>query len=149
MENHTPDQFYPLLNNSELHTQKLGQILGVFYASNQKYFTVEQLREATSLSVVEIERALLLLYKLGDIDVAKDTVNENHFFVNIEGSIKHIKANVKQHKELLNTLEIIMNKRNNANEQLNDFIKDTIVFNSEVLDYICLKLKEHFNYKNI
>ncbi len=147
METITQVQFYPILNNAKLTSPTLGSILETFYASNQKYFTVEQLHKATKLDVEEIKKALDLLGNLGDVGVAKkDSFVDRHFFLDTDGSIEHLKNSVRDSKNVLNILEKVLEQRNGENHSLDSFIKNTIVFYSEILDFITLKIDEHFNH---
>ncbi|GAA3604550.1 hypothetical protein Q4Q39_09325 [Flavivirga amylovorans] len=142
----TQKQFYPIFNNSAFYPKTLSSVLSIFYVSNQKYFTVAQLKEETQLSETEIEDALSLLHSLGDVGEKKNAFSERHFFVDTDGSIKNIKNSIKQSKCLLNVLEKILEKRNNTNEALNTFIKKAIMFYSETLDFISIKTEEYFKH---
>ncbi|WP_350284688.1 hypothetical protein [uncultured Croceitalea sp.] len=145
METRQRVQFYPILNNAILSSPTLGSILGAFYASNQKYFTVKQLQESTDLSETEIVSTITLLKRLGDIGTSENTgCVEDLFYIDTDGSVDQLRMSVTESKKLLNVLEQIMEHRDNSNEPLNAFIRNTIVLYSEVLDFIEFKIDEHF-----
>ncbi|UII74787.1 hypothetical protein LV716_10975 [Flagellimonas sp. HMM57] len=146
METNTQVQLYPILNNRVLTPPSLSSILEIFYASNQKYFTVEELQKVTQLQVEEIENALALLNNLGDVGISrKESFVDQHFFLDIDGSIKNLKHSVQDSKNVLNILEKVLEQRNGENQPLESFIKNTIIFYSEILDFITLKIDEHFD----
>ena len=100
METQQKVQFYPILNNKILNSNNLGSILGTFYASNQKYFTLKQLQTLTDLSESEIESTIKLLNKLGDVGIsAHKNLDDNQFFIDTEGSINQLRNSVIESKK--------------------------------------------------
>ncbi len=146
MELQQTKQVFPILNSSDFFPPTLGRILWVFYASNKKYFTVKELKCSTSLEEDAIVKALHVLKSFGQIDyINTNSVFANQFFVDTNGSIQCLKNSIAESKNLLDILENIIENRDSSNHTMNAFIKNTILFYSEILDFIDIKTKEHFN----
>ncbi|WP_299255600.1 hypothetical protein [uncultured Aquimarina sp.] len=149
MESQTAIQFFPMLSGGEFYPVMFSKILSAFYTSNQKYLTRGELQFKANLTVDEINYGLQFLISLGEISIeGKNVLSETYYSFNTEGHIKNFRNSISKSKDLLTTLERTVDRRDNSNQMLNDFIKDTVVFYSEVLDYIEIKIREHFNSKN-
>ncbi|WP_271784768.1 hypothetical protein [Aquimarina algiphila] len=148
MESQTATQFFPILSGGKFYPVTFSKILSIFYTSNQKCFTIEELQFKTNLSIDEIKYGLLFLISIEEISKEeKNILSEVCYSFNIEGHIKNLKDSVSTSKKMLDALENTVDQRDTSNLMLNDFIKETIVFYSEVLDYIEIKINEHFNCK--
>lgn len=142
MELQSAINLFPVLNNESYNPITLSKILWVFYASNQKYFTIEELRLKTNLNEKEIKEAIIALKSLGDVASSNQLIDDL-FFVDINGSIKNLHNGVCRSKNALILLEIIADNRDHSNIALSDFIKKTILIYSEVLDFMDIKIKEY------
>ena len=147
MELQSAINLFPVFNSENYHPVTLSKILWVFYESNQKYFTIDQLKSKTDLEEKEIQEALEALNSLGDIATRHQHVDET-FFVDVNGSIKNLKNGVSRSKNALILLETIVDSRDESNPTLNDFIKKIILIYSEVLDFMDEKVNEYFNTNN-
>ena len=148
MDIQSSSHLFPLLNRREIYPLALGKILWTFYASNQKYFTIEELQQYTHLQKEEIKAALSILNNLGEVNSNVEPDNLNQFYIDIAGCIKSLTDTIAQNRNILDILEKVIETRDTSNQELNAFIKDAIVFNSEILDFIEKKMTEHFNTEN-
>ncbi|WP_346883867.1 hypothetical protein [uncultured Algibacter sp.] len=150
MELQTAKQFFPILSGGEFYPMALGRILAVFYTSNQVEFTKEELQCATNLSEDEISNGLMSLTSLGEVvKTSKNTLSTPYFSLSTQGSINNLENNIEKSRGLLDSLEQNLDARDASNQALNNFIKETIIFYSEVLDFTELKVAEHFNTKRL
>lgn len=150
MEPQTSKQYFPILSGGEFYPVTLSKILSAFYTSNQKELTIEELRHKTNLTKDEVNNGLTFLNSLGEITkISKSTLTTAHFSFSTQGSIQNVKKNIEKSRDLLDVLEQILDARDTSNQALNNFIKESIVFYSEVLDFIELKTGEHFNSKRL
>lgn len=149
MEQQTRIPFFPIFSGGTFYPETLSRILSAFYVSNQKQLTIRALRNKTNLTNKEIRTGLQFLSGLGEVTkMSKDTLSSAYFSFNVPGNIENLKGNIKKSKDLLTVLEQILDRRDSSDQKLNTFIKDTIVFYSEVLDFMDIKIKEHFKPTN-
>lgn len=150
MESRKVKHFFPILSGDEFYPITLGIILSAFYTSNKKELTIKELQYKTNLTNYEIVSGLQFLRSLGEVTKnSKNTLTLAHFAFNAQGSLENLKTNIKKSRDLLHVLEQILDSRDNTNQALNNFIKETLVFYSEVLDFMELKAGEHFNTKKL
>jgi DNA-binding transcriptional regulator GbsR (MarR family) len=149
MEQQTRIPFFPIFSGGTFYPETLSRILSAFYVSNQKQLTIREIRNKTNLSNKEILTGLQFLSGLGEVtNMSKDKLSSDYFSFNVPGNIENLKENIKKSKDLITVIEQILDRRDSSNQKLNTFIKDTIVFYSEVLDFMDIKIKEHFKLTN-
>lgn len=123
-----------------------GKILGLFYISDQKYFTFEELMKELNVSKSAISKALKLLLEIGEVNYKKIEGNKRkrHFYLDIQGNIDRLERLVNAYYMQTQLLEETLEFRSSNNQELNNFIKTSIKFNKEALYYFDKKIKEHF-----
>ncbi|WP_299183946.1 hypothetical protein [uncultured Aquimarina sp.] len=148
MEQQTANHFFPILSGGKFYPVSLGRIVLAFYASNQKELTKYELQHKTNLTDDDIVNGLKFLSSLGEVTKSPtDTLTTTYFSFSTQGSIKSLENNIEKSRVVLDGLENILDARDTSNQSLNNFIKESIIFYSEVLDYIEIKITEHFNSK--
>jgi DNA-binding MarR family transcriptional regulator len=149
MENQQITQVFPLLQKQEFYPTNMGKILSVFYKSNQKYFTFEELEEQTNIEAEDLQNTLDQLEERDEINDITSIEDSNHkrYYLNVKGSIKNLQITIQTNKQLIALLEKIVDARDSSNQDLNQFIKQSISFNSEVLDFMEKASVEYFTKK--
>jgi len=146
MEKKSVIYLFPILQNRELYPKDLGKVLGMFFTSNQKYFTIEEMERQTLMNKTNLNSALDLLVKQGNINTI--ALNSDRlsplFYFDAKSSFLRLQMNIAENRLLLELLEKVVIMRGASNVELNEFIKNTIAFNSEVLDFIDKTSKEYF-----
>lgn len=123
-----------------------GKILGLFYTSNSKYLTFEEIKEGIGVSKSATSKALTFLYTLNEVSYIYDENNSRLrlFYLDIKGSIDRFNSIVDAYTMQTVLLKEILKARNNENEELNNFIKKTIAFNEEATTYMKQKTEIHY-----
>jgi DNA-binding MarR family transcriptional regulator len=149
MENQQITQVFPLLQKQEFYPINMGKIWSVFYKSNQKYFTFEELEEQTNIEAEDLQNTLNQLEERDEINDITSIEDSNHklYYLNVKGSIKNLQITIQTNKQLIALLEKIVDARDSSNQDLNQFIKQSISFNSEVLDFMEKASVEYFTKK--
>jgi DNA-binding MarR family transcriptional regulator len=149
MENQQITQVFPLLQKQEFYPTNMGKILSVFYKSNQKYFSFEALEEQTNIEAEDLQNTLDQLEERDEINDITSIEDSNHkrYYLNVKGSIKNLQITIQTNKQLIALLEKIVDARDSSNQDLNQFIKQSISFNSEVLDFMEKASVEYFTKK--
>jgi DNA-binding MarR family transcriptional regulator len=149
MENQQITQVFPLLQKQEFYPTNMGKILSVFYKSNQKYFTFEELEEQTNIEAEDLQNTLDQLEERDEINDITSIEDSNHkrYYLNVKGNIKNLQITIQTNKQLIALLEKIVDARDSSNQDLNQFIKQSISFNSEVLDFMEKASVEYFTKK--
>jgi DNA-binding MarR family transcriptional regulator len=149
MENQQITQVFPLLQKQEFYPTNMAKILSVFYKSNQKYFTFEELEEQTNIEAEDLQNTLDQLEERDEINDITSIADSNHklYYLNVKGNIKNLQITIQTNKQLIALLEKIVDARDSSNQDLNQFIKQSISFNSEVLDFMEKASVEYFTKK--
>ncbi|MGH1383448.1 hypothetical protein [Kordia sp.] len=123
-----------------------GKILGLFYTSNAKYLTFEEIKEGISVSKSATSKALTFLYTLNEVSYIYDENNSRLrlFYLDIKGSIDRFNSILNAYTVQTTLLKEIQKTRNNENEELNGFIEKSIAFNEEATVYMKQKLEFHY-----
>ncbi|TPN86935.1 hypothetical protein [Aquimarina algicola] len=149
MENQSYIHLFPLLIRREFYPPAMGKILKAFYSSNKKYLSLEELKSKTQLNQNEIEEVLNKLKVVGEVKHDATTMAEQDlFYLDTEGCIESLHTIIEENRILIEFLEEIIETRDSSNKALNQFIKSSIAFNSEVLDVIERTFKEYFTKKD-
>lgn len=127
--------FYTLVSKDKGYSPIAGKMLGLFLVSNQKYFTFEELMEELSISKSATSKTLKFLIEIGEIDFIKSKENKRKrlFYFNIKGATNRYKRKIKEYTVQTQLLEKTLELRDDSNLELNDFIKNRILFAKEVI----------------
>lgn len=125
-----------------------GKIMGLFFISNQQYFTFEEIMEAVNASKSATSKAIKLLLSFNEINFVtlKEHKRRRHFYLDVEGNVKHIQRVVDAYYMQTELLKHTLTLRDNNNKKLNRFIETSIDFNTDVLNYIEEKIKEYYHF---
>lgn len=124
-----------------------GRILGLFYTSDQKYFTFEEIKEALSISKSATSKALTFLDNIEEVSYVYDKNNKRLrlFYLNVIGMVKRIHLVLEGYKEQERLFKEVLKIRSEENQQLNNYIEKNILFSQDVLGFVQEKLELHFN----
>ncbi len=123
-----------------------GKIIALFYISNQKYLTFEEIMEILQISKSATSKALKFLTDLGEVSFITKAENsrKRYFYISIKNSLKSLtdwkNSLVVRQNILQNTLQM----RNQENPELTTFIQQQIAFINDISAYIEQKIQEHF-----
>ncbi|WP_298420465.1 hypothetical protein [uncultured Kordia sp.] len=139
------DSFGELLSNDN-YPPIAGRILGLFYTSDQKYFTFEEIKTALNISKSATSKALSFLNQINEVAYTYDEHNKRLrlFYLNIEGLVKRISTVLEAYKLQSKLFEQVLNLRNDDNSTLNNYIEKSILFSEDVLGFVQQKLEFHF-----
>jgi len=137
---------YSILTKNNLYPEVAGEILRYMYVSSRKYFTLKELELLTENDKGQIYQAIDLLVKRGEIQYeVSDMSDEQYLFhLDMKGVIQNLKKTLNDHLVFTDLLEEMLDEGNIDNEEMNQFVKSSILFNSEVLEFINHRIKEYF-----
>ncbi len=124
-----------------------GKILGLFYTSNKKYLTFEEIKDGIGVSKSATSKALTFLYTLNEVSYIYDENNSRLrlFYLDIKGSVERFNSIIEAYKIQTTLLKEVLRTRNNENKELNHFIEKSILLHEDVLDIV--KQKSELHYK--
>lgn len=123
-----------------------GKIMGLFYISNEKYFYFEDIMHEVGASKGAVSKTLKLLIELNRVDFvySKGKSRRRMFYMDIQG-IKHfLRSVIINYKKQDQLLKECAQVRTNENEELNEFIGNSLQFNKEVLTFLDEKTEQYF-----
>lgn len=123
-----------------------GKILGLLYTSNQRYFSFEDLINEVDVTKSAISKALKFLETTGEVSYIYDKENKRKrlFYLDIVSVQEQLYHNVNAYHTQIKLMEESLKLRNKENKDLNSFMKTSIEFYKEVLNYYEERLKKHF-----
>ncbi|MEM6805872.1 MAG: hypothetical protein AAF696_31030 [Bacteroidota bacterium] len=126
------------------------KILGVMYASNQEYLTAQELSEVTKMEGDKLIKALKKLMRLGELksQVSAESPQQLAYGLEIRNIIKNLKENLKNNRNITHVAEDILDGRDDSNLELNQFLEDMILLNSEILDFSAQRMCDYFQQAN-
>ena len=91
-------------------------------------------------------KAINFLLNTEDIDfvLSEDNKRRRLFFLNTDAGIKKLEKLIEAHKVETGLLRETQKIRDNNNPELNQYIKNLIDFNEDVLDFVLDKFYKHF-----
>ena len=124
-----------------------GKVMGLFYLSDKKYFSFDEIIEQVKASKGAVSKSLKVLINLNRISYKlSPQYNRKRLFyldtIGIRHSINMVISNYKK-QDLL--LKACLELRTNENLELNEFIENSIAFNADVLAVIEEKMDKYFN----
>ncbi len=124
-----------------------GKIMGLFYISNQKYFSFEEIMQRVGASKGATSKTIkiLLEFKRLNYSMSKEQVRKRMFYLDIQGVTQFLQIVIDNYKNQNQLLKESLQARTNENEEMNDFIKSSIQFNNEVLAFLNIKSEQYFN----
>ncbi len=121
-----------------------GRILGLFYVSDKKYFTFNELVEILEVTKGSVSKALSFLQDhLGIIKfIFKDGIKRRrYFYVDIPSNIEYLERFIASYKTQNEIYKVALRMRGEENIEMNKFLENNIMFNEAVLKSI----EEHFD----
>lgn len=122
-----------------------GKILGLFYVSDKKYFTFEDLMKEIPASKSAVSKALKILIDRKDINFIYKESNKRKrlFYFDIEGFISGLEDSMKAYTYHRTLLQKSLETRSNENIEMNEFIQKAINFNKSIISVIQEKIDTH------
>lgn len=123
-----------------------GRILGLFYVTNKKHLTFEEIKESLNISKSATSKALSFLIKLKEVSFIYDENNKRLrlFYLDVDGSIERFNSIMKAYNLQTILFKEALQARNEENEELNHFIEKTILFHEDVIGFVMDKMKLHY-----
>lgn len=145
VDNHILD-LYAATFQEDNYPPVAGKILGLFYVSEQKYFSFEELQNQLEISKSAVSKALKMLLNIGEINFVtfEDNKRKRYFYLDVQGNIDRIQSLITSYIMQTKLLEETLALREETNPELNNFIKNSIKFNREVIAFVDQKVKEHY-----
>ncbi|WP_420573847.1 hypothetical protein [Kordia sp.] len=126
-----------------------GRMLGLFYTSDQKYFTFEEIKTELNISKSATSKGLSFLDNIGEVSYVYDKNNKRLrlFYLNVEGLIERISLVLEAYKHQSKLFEQVLELREDNDSIVNNYLEKSILFSEDVLGFVQQKLALHF--KNI
>ncbi len=137
---------FALVHKEDNYPPIAGKIIGLFYVSDQKYFTFEDIMEGVNASKSATSKALKFLIDLNEITFIFSESNKRKrlFYPNHAYIKKRFEKIIAAHEMETVLLKKVLSTRSTDNIEMNNQIKSIIAFNEDVLHFISDKVKEHF-----
>ncbi|NER12886.1 hypothetical protein GWK08_05505 [Leptobacterium flavescens] len=142
-----PIELYAEILKNENYPPIAGKILGLFYTSDQKYFTFEEIMEQINASKSATSKALKILLDTGEVNfmIKEKSKRRRLFYMDIEGCKQRIYSSVSAYGTYYALLKDTLNKRSGNNEELNSYMKSEIKFWEETLEFIKDRITSNFD----
>jgi DNA-binding transcriptional regulator GbsR (MarR family) len=123
-----------------------GKIIGLFYISDEKYLTFNEITEKTGASKGAISKTLQLLLEHNRINYTTEKNGRKRlFYLDIKGLIKFLKMIIKNYEDQNILIEECLELRTEGPTEMNEFMKSSIKFNIEILTFLNQKSEQYFN----
>ncbi len=111
------------------------KIIALFYTSNQKYFTFQEIIDTLKISKSTASRTLKFLLNLGKIDyiIKEDNKRKRYFYMSTDGSTDLINTWLDALEKQQHFFEKILLLRDDTNEELNQLIQHQVSIFKEVI----------------
>ncbi len=122
------------------------RIIGLFYVSDQKYFTFQEIIDTLNISKSNASRALKVLLNTGKVSyITKDNnKRKRYFYLPTEGSITLTNNLLERFKRQQAFFEKILCLRSDENPELNQLIEYQKGYLEKIIPMLQIKTKEHF-----
>lgn len=150
MDNKSILDAYTFPYKERRHPEIARRILGLMYSSNQKQFTLREISANIGQNTDTTAEVLEELINSGPITcrLPKATDYAFKFELNIKGLLRGFRQAISDGQKFTQLLERTIEKRDNSNTELNEFIESSILMNSELADFVEQKVKEYFTNKS-
>lgn len=140
---------YALSYEEENYPPVAGKILGLFFISNKKHLSFEEIMEAVKASKSATSKAIKLLLASGEInfEFLEGNKRKRHFYLDIKGTIEHFKRLVEGLNMQSELYRETLKFRTDENEELSQFIQNNINLNTELALFGEKLIKKHFKKK--
>ncbi len=124
-----------------------GKIMGLFYISNQKYLSFNDIIEETGASKGAVSKTIKLLIDMRRINFipSKEKGRKRLFYLDIQGIKIFLRSVVENYRKQDQLLIECKGLRNDENDEMNNFIDDSLEFNKSVLSFVAKKTEQYFN----
>lgn len=123
-----------------------GKIVGIFYVNNEKNLDFQKVVKLSGASKAAVSKTLKVLITMNRIGVSKHPTDNRKklYFLDIENLIKYLRLVISNYQELSDLLHAVLEVRSDKNAEMNDFIKQSIAFNDEMLAFLNKKAEQYF-----
>ena len=124
-----------------------GKVMGLFYLSDKKYFSFDEIIEQVKASKGAVSKSLKVLINLNRISykLSPQYIRKRLFYLDTIGIRHSINMVISNYKKQDLLLKACLELRTNENLELNEFIENSIAFNADVLAVIEEKMNKYFN----
>ncbi len=137
---------FALVHKEDNYPPIAGKIIGLFYVSDQKYFTFEDIMDGVNASKSATSKALKFLIDLNEVTFMYSEKNKRKrlFYPDHTYIKKRFEKIIEAHKMETVLLKKVISMRNADNKEMNNVIRSIIAFNEDVLHFISEKVEKHF-----
>lgn len=143
---------HAILNRFEIAYKKdgfppmAGKIMGLFYVSDKRYFSFEEIIHELGASKGAISKTIKLLLGLKRINyvLSKDQGRKRLFYLDNKRLLHFLNLIMDNYNNQNQLLKECLQIRTNENEEMNNFIKGSIHFNNEVIAFLRKKSEQYF-----
>lgn len=124
-----------------------GRIIGMFYVSDQKYFTFDEIVETLGYTKGSVSKALKYVQEIGVVafEMKKDIKRRRYFYLNVTSSIAHYHSLIQTFKRQIELYQRCLGFREGENEELDGFLKNMAEMNARVHKVLVTELKNRFD----
>lgn len=142
-----PIDLYAEILKNENYPPIAGKILGLFFISDQKYFTFEELMEQVDASKSATSKALKLLMNNGEVNyiIKEKSKRRRFFYLDIEGVKQRIYTTISAYDTYASLLKDTLKSRSDENKELNHYINSEIKFWEETLEFLKDRITANFD----
>ncbi|MBS9766007.1 MAG: hypothetical protein KGV44_00540 [Flavobacteriaceae bacterium] len=121
-----------------------GQIMGLLYVSDQKYFTFQELIDTLKISKSAISKSLNFLLEIKEISfkIKKDNKRKRYFYISKKGTIASLQQWIDSLAVRQHLFEQLSTLRNEDNKELSELIKNQIDFSKAIISVAEKELKK-------
>ncbi len=115
-----------------------GKIIGLFYVSEEKYLSFQDIMERLEISKSATSKTLKSLMEMGEVAsiIKEGNSRRRYFYLSIAGSLKSMNVWVESLKVRKNLMEKLIHLRGETNPQLNQFIKEEVRMLEDFIPYL-------------
>ncbi len=125
-----------------------GKIIGLFYASEEKYLSFQEIMERLGISKSATSKTLKSLMEMGEVaSITKDdNSRRRYFYLSIAGSLKSMNVWIESLKIRKDLMKKLLHLRGETNPKLNQFIKEEILMLEDFIPYLREKFDAFSSY---
>ncbi len=125
-----------------------GRIIGLFYVSEEKYLSFQDIMERLEISKGATSKTLNSLMEIGEVAYITKEGNSRrrYFYLSIAGSLKSMDVWIESLKLRKGLMERLMHLRGETNPQLNQFIKEEVRMLEDFIPYLREKFDAFSSY---
>lgn len=112
-----------------------GKIIGLFFVTEKKYYTFDEMLEVLDTNKTALSRALKFLgsFNMLSYTYKKNIKRRRYFYLDIPSYIEYIGIFIQSYDKLNTLIKVAQQMRGDQNEEMNTFIEEYVTYNDKVL----------------